>query len=307
MNPLLETRDLLMFLAVTESQSFTKAGKSMGISQSAVSRHIQHLEERLGITLLARNTRSITPTPSGEWLRQEAVRLTGELVHLERRISLIDKGKRELRIGLSDSLCLSHLPGLFGGKKHDPKLLVWHVSDGDDAALLKKLENKGLDVAVLTKPNRLSREVEVARSIADAFCLVLPLGTPFQSLEKLDTTGWLLPPSRSWLGEQLHHWLVERGLRVTASMRLQNFDQMIALVAQGFGKALVPKRALAAHRCRAKCLVITPGETFTRQILVLVRQHRAAEPEIQSFLASILFGRDSLVESKRNERPASKV
>src|SRR6266699_1436275 len=60
--------DLLAFLAVARERSFTKAGKKLGISQSALSHTIRGLEERLGIRLLTRTTRSVSPTDAGNRL-----------------------------------------------------------------------------------------------------------------------------------------------------------------------------------------------------------------------------------------------
>ena len=61
--------DLLAFLAVARERSFTKAAAKLGISQSTLSHTIRALEERLGVRLLARTTRSVTPTDAGERLR----------------------------------------------------------------------------------------------------------------------------------------------------------------------------------------------------------------------------------------------
>jgi DNA-binding transcriptional LysR family regulator len=60
--------DLLAFLAVAREQSFTKAAAKLGVSQSALSHTVRQLEERLGIRLLTRTTRSVSPTDAGERL-----------------------------------------------------------------------------------------------------------------------------------------------------------------------------------------------------------------------------------------------
>jgi DNA-binding transcriptional LysR family regulator len=60
--------DLLTFVAVAKEQSFTRAATKLGISQSAISHNIRDLEERLGVRLLTRTTRSVAPTPAGERL-----------------------------------------------------------------------------------------------------------------------------------------------------------------------------------------------------------------------------------------------
>src|ERR1700704_4534458 len=60
--------DLVAFLTVARERSFTKAAAKLGISQSSLSHLIRDLETRLGIRLLTRTTRSVSPTEAGERL-----------------------------------------------------------------------------------------------------------------------------------------------------------------------------------------------------------------------------------------------
>jgi DNA-binding transcriptional LysR family regulator len=60
--------DLLTFIAVARERSFTKAAAKLGVSQSALSHAIRGLETRLGVRLLTRTTRSVSPTEAGERL-----------------------------------------------------------------------------------------------------------------------------------------------------------------------------------------------------------------------------------------------
>jgi DNA-binding transcriptional LysR family regulator len=60
--------DLLAFLAVGRERSFTKGAAKLGLSQSALSHTIRELEARLGVRLLTRTTRSVSPTDAGERL-----------------------------------------------------------------------------------------------------------------------------------------------------------------------------------------------------------------------------------------------
>ena len=63
-----ELNVLSAFLAVAEERSFTRAAKQLSVSPSALSHAIRDLEERLGVRLLARTTRSVAPTDAGEQL-----------------------------------------------------------------------------------------------------------------------------------------------------------------------------------------------------------------------------------------------
>lgn len=60
--------DLLAFRAVARERSFTRAAAQIGVSPSALSHRIRGLEERLGVRLLTRTTRSVAPTEAGERL-----------------------------------------------------------------------------------------------------------------------------------------------------------------------------------------------------------------------------------------------
>src|SRR5260221_8751537 len=66
--PRQDVSDLLAFLAVAKERSFTRAAAKLGISQSALSHTVRGLEERLGLRLLTRTTRSVAPTEAGERL-----------------------------------------------------------------------------------------------------------------------------------------------------------------------------------------------------------------------------------------------
>ena len=74
-----EMADLTVFLAVAEARSFTHAAAKLGMSQSALSQIVRRLEERLGLRLLTRTTRSVTPTEAGDRLLQTLAPALGEL------------------------------------------------------------------------------------------------------------------------------------------------------------------------------------------------------------------------------------
>jgi DNA-binding transcriptional LysR family regulator len=66
--PRQSVNDLIAFVAVAREQSFTKAAAKLGVSQSALSHTIRGLEARLGVRLLIRTTRSVSPTEAGQRL-----------------------------------------------------------------------------------------------------------------------------------------------------------------------------------------------------------------------------------------------
>jgi DNA-binding transcriptional LysR family regulator len=69
--PRADLNDLTAFLAVAQERSFTRAAARLGVSQSALSQTLRGLEARLGLRLLSRTTRSVSPTEAGERLLRE--------------------------------------------------------------------------------------------------------------------------------------------------------------------------------------------------------------------------------------------
>src|SRR5246127_3724429 len=76
--------DLAAFAVVAEERSFTRAAVRLGVSQSALSHSMRGLEKRLGLQLLARTTRSVSPTAAGTALLQE---LAPALERIERAVA----------------------------------------------------------------------------------------------------------------------------------------------------------------------------------------------------------------------------
>ena len=95
--------DLLAFLAVARERSFTRAAAKLGVSQSALSHTIRALEARLGLRLLTRTTRSVSPTEAGERLLVSVgPRFEGIEAELEALSELREKPAGTLRITAID-------------------------------------------------------------------------------------------------------------------------------------------------------------------------------------------------------------
>jgi DNA-binding transcriptional LysR family regulator len=98
-----ELNDLLWFIAVAEERSFTKAAAKLGTSQSTLSATIKQLEQRLGLRLLTRTTRSVSPTEAGEKLLASMAPRIAEIEHdLASLMSLREKPSGLVRITISD-------------------------------------------------------------------------------------------------------------------------------------------------------------------------------------------------------------
>lgn len=112
---------LAMFALVARERSFTRAAAQLGMSQPALSRSMRQLEERLGVRLLARTTRSVSPTEAGEQLLQVIAprfeEIDAELAQLN---AFRDKPAGRLRITAGEHAALTVMQPVLG------KLLPQH-------------------------------------------------------------------------------------------------------------------------------------------------------------------------------------
>jgi DNA-binding transcriptional LysR family regulator len=96
--------DLLAFIAVAQERSFTRAAAQLGVSQSALSHNVRALEARMGVRLLTRTTRSVSPTEAGERLLKDVAPQFSEIeAELAIAGELRDKPAGTIRISASEN------------------------------------------------------------------------------------------------------------------------------------------------------------------------------------------------------------
>src|SRR5712671_3782015 len=118
--------DLRAFIAVARERSFTRAAAQLGVSQSALSHTVRGLEERLGLRLLTRTTRSVAPTEAGERLvRTVGPRFEEIDAELSALTELREKPAGTIRITTGEHAAEAILwPALAGLLPHYPDVKV---------------------------------------------------------------------------------------------------------------------------------------------------------------------------------------
>lgn len=108
-------QEMQAFVAVVDSGSFVRAAESLNTSKAAVSRHLADLEQRLGIRLLNRTTRSLSMTDEGQLFYLRCTDLLAGLEEAESELSLRSgEPSGHLRISAPVTFGISHLAPLWG-------------------------------------------------------------------------------------------------------------------------------------------------------------------------------------------------
>lgn len=303
MNDFLQTSpfdlyELSLFNLVVKHHSFTKAAEAAGLTQSAITRQIQGIENSLGVELLERTTRNVQLTKAGAFLFQESLRLLGDVDQSLRRLKEdFANARKEIRVGVSRSVSLAHLPGFFHENLRKHLKVNYNVSYQPSAEILAALEANELDLGVLCPPPRLPGTLCITHRFADVFTLIAPaeLASQYFALSKSGVNGWL--HEQSWLlidektntGKKLRRWMAASNLKIEPSVQLDSFDLIITLVSIGMGISFVPVRSLALYGQKKRLVRLRLPNRFERELVVLMRRHRKQPEHLKEFIKNILF------------------
>ena len=250
--------DLLAFIAVARERSFTRAAAQLGVSQSALSHTMRALEARVGLRLLTRTTRSVSPTEAGERLfRSLAPNFDNIDVAVAALSELRDKPAGTLRITTSE---------------HAATTILWPVV----AELLGAYPDIKVEVVTDSSLTDIAAErfdagIRLGEQVAQDMVAV-PIGPPMR-MAVVGTPAYLAArPSvktprdltehdcinlRLMTHGGLYAWEFEKGrhvlnVRVEGRLTLNSSRQAIEAVLAGFGLACLPEDMVSSYVVEGK-------------------------------------------------------
>jgi LysR family glycine cleavage system transcriptional activator len=291
--PRLPSLDLLRgFEAAARQLSFTKAGEELFLSQSAVSRQIQDLEEQLGVRLFQRRHRALALTEAGQTLYAAAAQVLTTMRGVTDRLRAAS-GRRTLSVTTTQSFAsLWLIPRLGGFTAAHPAVDVRISAE----TRVLDLERDGLDLAIrhgppeLAGPNALKLFGERVFPVCSPKLMAdarRPLREPGDLrhhvlLQYDDPEGrhpWL--HWRTWLE-------IERltDLRPAGNLLFSGYDQIIPAAIAGHGVAL-GRSPLVQEAMRAGELVapFKRSADIARAYFAIVSPTAAGRPEVSEFVA----------------------
>ncbi len=145
----MDIRQLRYFLGVLDAKSLTKAADTLHVAQPALGLQIRKLEEELGVQLLIRHSRGVTPTDAGSLLAGHAARLVRDFEHV--RQDLLDFAREprgRVLLGLTTSLSLVLAARLIERCKKKVPGVSLSLTDGMSERLMEWVDADSLDVAL---------------------------------------------------------------------------------------------------------------------------------------------------------------
>lgn len=165
----MERANVYYFIQVARSGSFTRAGKTLNMPKSTLSRKVRELEEEMGVSLIQRTTRSFVLTEQGQYFYQNAVRITNEMIELQKQVKQQQTEIRgPIRLGATPEMGASVLPELI------KKFLKLYPDVQFDLVLSNQETNlieEGLDLTLRASVRLKDSNLIVKRLRQDAFHL----------------------------------------------------------------------------------------------------------------------------------------
>jgi DNA-binding transcriptional LysR family regulator len=277
-----------LYTRIVERRSFTRAAQDIGLPRSTVTDAVKDIEARLGVTLLQRTTRHVSPTLEGEAYYRRCLSIIAEIEDAESAFGGV-KPRGELRIDVHGSMLRRVLvPELPRFLKTYPDLQL-HIGEGDR---LVDLVREGVDCVV--RAGTLRDSTMIARQIAlmDEVTVASPAylrahGTP-RSLADLD--GHLMIGFvSSAIGHVLPLEFMVKGKRelvtLPSTINVTGGETSIALCRLGLGIIQTP-RYHVAHDLKAGRLVevLAKYPPSPTPLSVLYPQSRGLSPRVRVFI-----------------------
>jgi DNA-binding transcriptional LysR family regulator len=244
---------LAMFALVARERSFTRAAAQLGMSQPALSRSMRQLEERLGVRLLSRTTRSVSPTEAGEQLlRVIAPRFEEIDTELAQLNAFRDKPAGRLRITAGEHAAISIMQPVLGRLLPDhPDLnievivdygLTDIVAEGYDAGIrlgeqvakdmIAMRVGPELRMAVVGSPGYFRRHArpKSPHELTQHNCITI----------RLPTHGGIFAWEFEKKGQELK-------VRVEGQLVFNNIAMRLSAALEGLGLAYMPEDLVHAH------------------------------------------------------------
>ncbi|MGE4220194.1 MAG: LysR family transcriptional regulator [Alphaproteobacteria bacterium] len=239
---------LQAFVQVAETGSFSAAAQRLNLTQPAISMQVRQLEQRLGLPLLERLGRRVTPTAAGHDLMAHARKIEAVVDSALAAMAVHAGGTvGRVRLATGATACIYLLPPVLRDLRARLPGLEILVSTGNTPDILRALEDNQLDLALVTLPVA-GRAFEVVPLLEDGFVAIASSSAPPlpETVMPQDLAGRplvLYEPGAN-TRHLIDDWFRGAGLTPRPVMELGSAEAIKRLVGAGLGYSMLPRTAV---------------------------------------------------------------
>ncbi|MGR7997395.1 MULTISPECIES: LysR family transcriptional regulator [unclassified Xanthobacter] len=285
-------RQLRAFVAVAQTGSFSRAARSLGLSQSALSQAVQQLEGDLGLRLLDRTTRSVQLSAAGRDFLPGIQRVLADLDHQLQDLKDLKEHRRgQVSVTCVPSVALRLLPSVLAQFQAAHPMVSVTVKEAPRHQIIAGLRSGDAELGVANVPGD-DPELDSSFLLTDVFALVMRRDHPLADRGEVtwaEASAAGVVAMAPGTGIRLE---MERGLPVATAPHheAEHPATLLAMVEAGVGVAPLP--SLAWPRPDHPVLTFRPlvEPQVERQLFLIKRAGRDLSPAGRSFHRAILAG-----------------
>ncbi len=255
----MDFRDLSYVSAIAKYQNITRAAEAIPISQPALSKFLQNIEEETGLRLFDRIDKKYIPTYAGERYLEYAKNILDSKASLDAELAdIIKRDVGVLNIGLPNMRCAYMLPKTlpeFNAKYPNVKV---NIFEGTSAAIDQRLLEGDTELAFYSKPQKPNAHIDYETLAREELRVCVCRNHPVKNsaknghieLSALKEERLILLSLEQRTGQISRYWLARAGIDLSNAITTNNMPAVISLTELGWGVSFVFESHLRWHSPR---------------------------------------------------------
>jgi DNA-binding transcriptional LysR family regulator len=290
--PDLSSRELQAVCAIAEHGSFMAASLTLKVSQPALTRTVQRVEQALGLALFQRTTRRVEVTPAGHQFIALANRILDDLrISFESMRDISDAQRGQVIVSAVMSAAYTQLPRIVAMYRESRPRVEIRLREGVHGTVLEDVRSGVADIGI-TYVDEVRAEFSSIPLAREAFHVVMPNGHPLSN--KVGVTlgdaaryAMVSLPKGSQTRQLLDGLASSAGLTLQHAVTVGQFATVMQCVRERVGLAIVPGGAVPSAVSAGLVSVPLARPSISRTMGVVLINDRGLTPSAQGFLAQL--------------------
>ena len=285
----MEMHQVRYFLAVADTLNFTRAAEQCHVSQPALTRAIQQLEEELGGLLLRRERKLTHLTDFGRLIEPHLRQLFADAEAAKSTArKFLSLQQAQIRLGVMCTIGPARFMGFLAGFRTANPGCELTLVEGVPSGLSRMLMAGELDLAVMAQPEPFSERLDVWPLYRERFGIAFPTGHRLETQNRVRITDvaeeTYLRRINCEYRDYLADRLSEQGLAVRVGFQSEREDWIQMMVAAGFGVCFLPEFSPTIPGLR---LQPVSDPEVSREVLLVSMSGRRFSPAVLTFIRAI--------------------
>ena len=277
------------FLAVCETRNFTRAAEKCNVTQPALSRAIQQLEDEVG-GLLFRRERNLTHiTDLGNLLRPRFQQVLDELMGVKKEASMfLCLNEAHLKVGIMCTIGPRRFTGLLTDFNMRHRGIQLELVEGVPAKLSELLEQGAIDVALMSTAEKFPERFDVVPLFRERFMLAFPPGHRLSQFDEIPISAIdgevYLKRVNCEFGDHLSSLCDAQGVKTHDAYSSEREDWIQNLVAGGLGICFIPEYSAVVPGLQVRPVT---DPQVTREVCLVTVAGRRFSPAVSAFVNAV--------------------